>query len=376
MTAKYLFIFFVILFGFTSCGKIVDPENLENLGLTVYKISISDDNYARIVSSSYSSLRITAKLSVEGKEFNIHMKYQGASTRGMLKKSFKLFYEDSSDPVFNSQEIILNAQATDLSALRTLTAQDIFTSALPNTTFSVKPVMVEINDENQGLFVLIECVNEEFFHKRNIRLNELYKAINGKAQLSVKDKNWAGEGFEKILPDDGNFNNLEDLLYSLDGNQVANSGIKLDTLNYLKYMAASDFTCNWDGIIHNYYLAQTGPTDKYEIIPWDLDRSFNFFGFSDDVENSPVENILFNNLMSKLVYKNEYYKILNELLSKYPDEKIDQFIAEKKESIRQAYRNDRWLQSAGYDLDNEAENLVQFLKSRRNYLIKKMSEEK
>lgn len=236
-------------------------------------------------------------------------------------------------------------------------------------TFKIQPVVLYINDVYEGLYYLIEPIDEIFFIKRNIKTSELYKAYNGFAFFNYNDLPDVRKGYEKKFPEDENYYMLEKLIAvtSSDGEDFPEELEKIfDVDKFLQYWAVTVLTCNWDGVIHNFCLRRDAVTNKFEIVPWDIDRTFIW----DDYRTAfPGDNYLIRKLMKypqyRKMYKAHFERLLSEVFNAsvlFP--KIDS----TKTVIRNAYYNDRWLNANGYDIDRESENIKQFIERRIDYI--------
>jgi spore coat protein H len=358
---------------FFSCSGITDPPEKEDPGITVYKLKISDDQYGEFVSNEFSGLEIPGKLCVDGEIYDVKIKHHGFSSRGRFKKNYSIEFE-TSDPVLQSKNVIMSGQSTDPSLLRLYLATDVFKEAGLKVSLT-QPVVFYINDVSQGLYYLIEPIDEEFFIKRGIKVGELYKAINGNAKFSFRENKELRNGFEKRIPEDDSYYTLEQLITTIDNEPDETFPQKIEQLfevdKYLRYMAVSVLMCNWDGIVHNYHLYKDQTTGKYEIIPYDLDFTFN-------IETNQTAFPGSSSLLKKLLgfqkyrdmYKQYFYEYMNGCFSiSHLSEKID----EMKQVISKAYLDDRWLQANGYDLNVESEKIKEYLKERHIYIKEQLN---
>ncbi|MGK9369391.1 CotH kinase family protein [Melioribacter sp. Ez-97] len=366
-TIKYPGLLFLVLL-IVSCDFIADPPAVENYNLPVCSIEISEENYGLLKKNAYSNLKVSARLNINGVEHKIKIRHQGFSSRGNFKKNFRIIYEEGSDPFFEGSEVILNSQAIDPSMMKSFLAIEIFKHT-DLITFKIQPVAFYINDTYEGLYYLIEPIDETFFVKRNIKTSELYKAYNGFAFFNYDDLPDVRKGYEKKFPDDENYHTLEKLIAatSADGENFPEELEKeFDTDKFLQYWAVTVLICNWDGIIHNFCLRRDASSNKFEIVPWDLDRTFMW----DDYRTAfPGDNYLVRKLMNypqyRKIYKAHFERLLEEVFNAsvlFP--KIDSM----KTVIGNAYNNDRWLKSNGYDIETESENIKRFIERRIDYI--------
>ncbi|MGD8782555.1 MAG: CotH kinase family protein [Ignavibacteria bacterium] len=359
---KNIFLLFFVFF-FSSCDEITEPEDNSGYGLPVYKIEIDDEDYAQFKANIFTNYSVAAELNADGKDFKIKIEHHGYTSREFLKSSYEInFVSSGKDPHLNRSEIILSSQVIDPSMLRTLLACEGFNAA-GLITYKAQPVVVYINDLLEGLYLLVEPINEEFFTARGLQVDQLYEAINTKAQFTVKDGFYVRDGFRKRIPDDENFYTLKELIYLLDTEPLSTLPekleAKLDVDSYLRYCAITYLTGNWDGIIHNFHLFRDKATGIFEFVPWDLDRTF--YTYNGDMNL----NKLFDKVVSIDKYKTMYEKHLKNLSGEefsiqFCESKINQF----KDVIKQAYNADRWFEANGYELETEAGKITAFISSR------------
>ena len=371
--ASKLLIILLCLVSFTSCDIVSDLPQAEDVNIPVYKLSISNESYGTFVTNEFSDLSVNGTLTYNSKKYNVSLEHHGFSSRGLFKKNYSLEFE-SNDPILNRHKVILSAQATDKSMLRYFLANQIFKEAGLKTP-NILPIFFYINDESQGLYYLMEQVNEEFFSKRNINIGELYKAVNGEAKFSFNDNKELRNGFEKKIPKDDNYYTLEKLVTIIDNEPDETFQTKIETIfnvnAYLKYMAVSVMICNWDGIVHNFNLYRDNTTGIYEIVPWDLDATFYF---EDNLTAFPGNSSLLTKLLKYDKYKTQYKNYLEDYLKGcFSQEFINAQIEEMKNTIEDAYSEDKWLNASGYDLNMESENIKSFVQLRRLYIQDKLN---
>ncbi len=366
---KKIFYFLLILFFITSCDIITEPELFNNSNLSKYHIHINEEDYGLLKKNIFSNLKVNCSLFIENKEYTARIRYQGYSSRGNFKKNYEIEYKVVPDTY--TEKIILSAQATDPSMIRAILANEIFKSTNLHM-FDIKPIILYINNNLEGLYYAIELINNNFFIKRSIRPEEIYKAINGRAQFHFDLLKGLEYGFEKEYPDDKNYYTLSKLISitSSDSTQFFNEIEKVfDVEKYLQYWAATILTCNWDGVVHNFYLLKSN--GKYEIVPWDIDRTFTM---EYNLTEFPGNNYLIKKLLKHTKYRSMYKKYYNQLLKNTFNEsylfpKIDSL----KSLISIPYYEDRWIKSNNYNLDYETEKIKIFIKERISYIQKQLN---
>ena len=356
----------------TSCNNIVDVPEIVSHGIPVYKINISNDDYGEFVSNEFINLRVVAELNVDGEKYAVRIKHHGFSSRGNYKKNFSLEYE-ASDPILNKKEVVLSGQSLDPSMLRSYLAVEIFNHT-GISTFKLSPIELYVNNVSNGLYLVIEKIDEEFFEKRNIEAAELYKAIYGNAKFTFQENKDVRFGFEKRFPDDDNYYSLEQLIYMISSEPKESFPSKIeevfDVEGYLSYMAASVLMYNQDGIVHNFQMYKDKRTGKYKILPWDLDSTFGYklyctSGYEIEICEFPGKSDLLTRLLEYSEYREMYRNIYREMLDNcFNPNDLGVKIDEMGQTILTAYVNDRWIQAKGYDLTTEVIKLKKFIVQR------------
>ena len=357
----------------SSCDTISDPPQSEDINIPVYKLSIGNEDYGTFVTNEFSDLSVNGKLYYENDTYNVEIEHHGFSSRGLFKKNYSLEFKKS-DPLINRMKVILSGQATDPSMLRAFLSAEIFREA-GLKTFNIQPVFFYINEDSQGLYYLIEPINEEFFSNKAINVGELYKAINGDAKFSFQENKELRYGFEKRIPKDDNYYTLEKLITTLDNEPGETFETKVESLlnvdAYLKYMAISVMICNWDGLVHNFYLYKDATTGLYEVIPWDLDVTFIL---ENSLTSLPGSAVLLTKLLQFQKYRDIYKKHFENYLNGcFSESSLYSKIDNMKNTISKAYSQDRWLKTKGYDLNTESEKIKNFIKQRRQYIQEQLN---
>lgn len=356
------------LFLFTSCDVVDEEYTAENYGIPNYELRIDSEDYAVFDANEFSNLYVSGKMSVNGKQYDVKIRHQGNTTRGLFKKNYLVEFE-TQDPTIQCKSVVLSGQQKDRSMLRAVLSYYLFNEAGLKTS-AIKPVTLYINGASRGLYYLIEPVNEEFFIKRGGSSGELYSAINTLADFSSKNNNEIRDGFKKRIPDDDNFYTLEQLILLLDNESIEKIKTEVDKYwnvdAYLRYMAVSMLICNYDGIFHNYYINREQTSLQYEIVPWDLDLTF---GTETVICAFPGTGNMMNKLMQVPEYRQLYKKYLSGYVNGcFSNSNMMNKIEEMKQLITDAYVNDPWFKSNSDDLNSEAETLKNYVIQRNEYL--------
>lgn len=369
---KRLLIIFPLLFHL-SCDRLYDPQELE-FDLPSVKLYIDPENIEILNSNIFSNRYVDGKFVYNNREYNVQLRYQGQASRRSFKKSYKIKFENT-DLFENKKKIILKSQPFDPSLLRSRLSVHLFSKA-GLSTFDNKFVTLFINDEYKGLYCLIEPIDEFFFINRGKSVGHFYKGQTGKVRFSFTGGYDVREGFEKKPTDDGNYSDLEYLINILDVTPLDQLKEKLEPIlwveNYLNYLTVSILISNRDGFYSNLYLYNDPEVNRFEIIPWDLDLTF---------ESDYITYTIYgwNNLSRRILevedYRTRYKNRLLELLnSEFSEEVMFPMIDSLSEYIKDSYENDPYLKAKGYNLEQEVESIKSFIQSRRAYLEEQLED--
>lgn len=355
----------ILSFLTVSCSISTEALPEQDYGIPSYDVIMDEEDYSVFDANEYSNLTVNAALNIDGKEYAVQMRHQGNTTRGLFKKNYYIEF-DETDPTFQCKSVILSGQQSDPSMLRSILSYYMFSEAGFETP-AICPVALKINGVSSGLYYLIEPINEDFFLKRGYTSGELYKAINSLGDFSLTSNEDIRDAYEKRSPEDDNYYTLEQMILLLDKASEENYKEEIekhfDVDKYLKYMAVSALICNFDGIVHNYYLNRKQSSAQFNILPWDMDLTFYYESY---LCAFPATEGLIGRLLQQSEYRDKYIGYMKEYIDGlYSEENINNKIEELKGTIAEAYNNDRWLKNSGYNIDDEAGKLKTFVDSKR-----------
>ncbi len=254
--------------------------NAEVPPLRSYYVACDPDSLDYILQHKYEDIYIACELVYEGHVWhNARLRLRGDSSRDFDKKSFKINF-DADERFYGRDKINLNAQWIDPTCSREFLTYDFFRRAgmaASQTWFA----RLYINGEYHGLYLDVEQVDEHFLASNRIdETSNLYKASYDGAMLRITEPVEAL--WEKKTNETTGFYDLHELI---DWIQTVPEDRFFDELNTVferehlaRYMAISAIVCNSSTYYHNYYLVHpTSPGGKWDIIPWDVDRSFNTY---------------------------------------------------------------------------------------------------
>lgn len=256
------------------------------------------------------------------------------------KKSFKIKFNQyiKGQKVDEISTINLNNGLKDPSMMREKIFLDILKKEgvpAPKCTYA----NLYINDENYGLYTLVENVNSSFLKnnfgnkKGNMYKGEpqAYYQYFGEDPLAYKDKYISEISKEENIID----MDLVKLIRTI--NDTSNEEEKyvqqldsvLNTDNLIKIFAITNILCNVDAhnmmFSHNQYLYHNTKTNKFEWIPYDANYAFCAWNpkftlsqaeqlslfYVDERYAKPLVNAIFN----KKIYRHKYLDYSKEFLT-------------------------------------------------------------
>ncbi|MCH7493607.1 CotH kinase family protein [bacterium] len=238
--------------------------------------------------SSFAVVVVDGDLRASGR-----IEIKGSSSRMFRKKSFKITMDAGQDWRGN-RKVVLNAMATDLSAMREWLAWDLARTMglpVPETTY----VRVFINDMYMGLYFFIEWIDSAMLARRGLGGGgQFFHPPDGKFCGDLTPASLAGGCFIKLAPDDGDFSALEALVADLAAAPAETFDAwldeRFDAAGVIDWIALNTLTSMGDTYNKNYFLYLSETTGKWHVVPWDYDLSFGRNGDRD----MPWPDMLFN----------------------------------------------------------------------------------
>lgn len=347
-----------------------------------------------------------AKIQVNYKEINkpvlqyyIGLEHRGGTAQSFSKKSFGFSLKKSigidenfSGSFFNlktNNDWILDAMWIDKSRLRNKISFELWNKMDGNKHFGIKSelVVLFLNNENQGLYCLSENINPEFLNLNNPGA-VLYKATdwaNGATIFETYSNstpmNYFWDGWEQKYPDpklEIRWDPLKSLRHLIvnESNEIFASqiGSIIDLEIFLDYYLFLNLVMAMDNTGKNTFLVKESDTDRFSLIPWDLDGSLGIYW---DGTRIGYTSILTNNLYNRLIkinpggieieLKNRWNYLRSNIYSNAELRRmcIDSFVKIKKSGIMK-WENKKW--GSDINIDLEQEYMLQWVENRVAFL--------
>jgi CotH kinase protein len=369
MNAHYSIISVFLLLVLAGCdtedsNPVYDIQNVE-----VWDIVVPQDEYVKLLNNKWSEQEASARIHVGGKRYKASLEAQGAGSRYLPEWSYKVEM-DPGNSIAGMQAFNLSAQVWDDSRIRTTLVNALYEKA-GFIGFVSYPVFMRLNGKDQGLYSVIERVEEDYFELHSeYPLHELIK-VGFEARFTFNNGPLKlDKSLDKKYPDDDNLLFLAEFIHALDTTPSDDifSGLKkyLDIIQYLRYHALSSLINHKDGFTNNFYFYRSTNDAPYQIIPWDYDQAFSYTA---DVEYAG-ENDIFTKLIENdscaSIYRNQLRNLTDSVMTEafcFP------IIDATAIQIASAYSQDPSLRANGLSVFAEAEKLKSFIRNRRQFFL-------
>lgn len=238
------------------------------------------------------------KLSDVGLRFKGNGTYMMSASghRRPLKIDFNHFHKDQK--FHGLQQLNLHNNIMDPTRLRQVLSYPVFAEAgiaSPRTAFARVYLTIEGEQEREflGLYTLVEEVDKAFL-KRNFASDKgLLMKPEGVQGLEYKGENWDDyEWFNaKTKPNKAQKQRVIDITRLIaqgtDEEFRSQIGEFLDVDEFARFLAANVLLSNMDSFlthVHNYYVYLPTETNKFVLLPWDMDLSMGAFFMAGNAE--------------------------------------------------------------------------------------------
>ncbi|HSU55491.1 MAG TPA: CotH kinase family protein, partial [Candidatus Dormibacteraeota bacterium] len=303
------------------------------------------------------------------------------------KKSFKILF-DHQNSFEGEHSLNLNSGWRDPAFIREVLAYKVY-AACDVPASDAQVVRVEVNGRFYGLYIEVEEVDKEFLSRRKLKGAAVYKAAPH--SRDTDERELANEAayhsvYAKQTKKTESYDELAEFCHALAGfsDTVAFFDKYVDTEEYINYLAATILIQHWDGFNKNHYLIYDSQgSNKWRVIPWDLDRTFgDHWHMRFDEAQLPVLlgtraspgvtgwNRLEERFFSEPKLRLRLLDRLSELLDKeFTKAKLFPVLDQLESEIAAAAQLDRerWPSPAG-DLHSGIAGVKSFIERRRAYL--------
>ena len=282
-----------LFISYFSFSQNVNPDFNEEFiqdFLPSIEVTMSEDDYNWMIhpdniwSETYQHATVVYKGSnnMVVDYLDLGIRLRGNTSRGKIKKSFKLNFKKFNDDqrFFGLKKLNLKANTNDPSCVREHMVMNLYRDF--NLVIArVNQVKLFINDNYMGLYNNVEQIDKTFLGSRyNDNDGNLYKCTYP-ADLSDLDRVYDDSTYElKTNEDDNNRDNLYEFIEFLttasDNDFDLHIEEYIDVKEYLKQLPIEILTGHWDGYSYNknnFYLYYNPDESRFEYIPYDTDNT-------------------------------------------------------------------------------------------------------
>jgi spore coat protein H len=275
-----------LLVSVESCSskkknKKLEPviHSLPPYPLSAYYLTLNEDSLNYIYQNYEEDIYITARLSMNDEVYEgVKLRIRGDSSREFDKKSLKLKLPKGMKLADGAKKINLNADYGDKTMVHQYLASKTMND-FGQICFRSGYVPLYINDQFYGLYLRVENIDDRFLKSRNLsKKNNLYKASKDYACM-VDPKEVKNRWEKKTNTKTEGSEDLEELIENLQEVEVDvfDTWVKehffYDEL--INIIALNILISNSSTYYHNYYMYHDLIEEKWRMLPWDMDKTFN-----------------------------------------------------------------------------------------------------
>lgn len=327
--------------GVAACYEAAPPDDH---GLEAVRLRVEPADVARLRAGTFTDTPVVATVELRGVDQVAELSVAGRTSVDDFKKSFNLDLD--------AGRVRLNAMSRDRSATRGYLAWQIYAAA-GFATPDLRHASVFLNGEYLGLYLVHETIDADFFTDRGEVPLAIYAARDSRATMEHSGD--VERAFSSRLEPDV-YSDLERLVALINAPPTPGNrrelGRLLDVASVARYMAATRYSDNRDGIDNNFVLYRTRRDPRFAIVPWDLDFSLWFVG-------KPTDGALFDgNAMMRRLWKEprarrSYLCTLVGLRESAGAGSLNRQLDDLAAHIGEAWRADRFLAAGDESLDEQ-----------------------
>lgn len=286
-TSKIVFLLLIGILSFfvlqvQSCSSKKDKKivySLPQYPLTSYYLSLNKDSLEFIYKNFEEDIYIQADLKIGEQNIKgVKLRIRGDSSRKLDKKSLKIKLPKGVQLEDGAKKVNLNADYGD----KTMMHQYLASKTMNDNgqlCFRSGYVPLYINNEFYGLYIRVENMDSDFLESRNLSSeNNLYKATKDYSCLISTyevDRKWEKKTNKNNQSREDLKEFIEDLnaLSTVDFENFAKTYLFYDEM--VNLIALNMLISNSSTYYHNYYMYHDLDKDKWRMLPWDMDKTFN-----------------------------------------------------------------------------------------------------
>jgi spore coat protein CotH len=248
--------------------------------LPLFELEVAPESLIELYTHALSDEEVGGVFTYKDQAFPVTVRYRGGYGRYVHKKPWKINFPNGS-PFPGRDQINLRADYIDPTLMSTKLATELFEAAgvlVPEAEY----VVLTLNGEYQGVYILNEQVDEGFLERTGLDpQTSIYKAVHTdahdftRAQPSEEAYYQAYEkktnremGYDDVIDFIKLINNAPDETFAYELARI------FDVAAYLDFYAVTVLISNGDFVHHNAYLLHDLSTDRWGFVPYDFDVIF------------------------------------------------------------------------------------------------------
>lgn len=335
-------IFSTCLFIFHVCLVFGQQFNLEEDRIfrenevTEIHITLTQEDKVFLLSNAnrFSETYVTANVTFNNSVLenvtinNVGVRLRGNTSRGHLKRSFKIdFQEYGGEKFLTHKKINLKPNVNDPSHIRELLTMKLYRQ-MEVPAPRVAPAALYFNDEYMGVYLMLEQIDDEFVDKRfGHEEGFLYKCSFG-ATLEDNGRIFDEGLYESKMNEESDTRNeLEAFVEVLNGATDDDFRTEIQKVfqvdRYIRQLAVEAITGHWDGYSYlgnNYYLFYNDRSSKFEFIAYDTDNTWGIDWVNRDWATRDLNHFhrhgharpLTSRILDVPEFRNRYHACLNK----------------------------------------------------------------
>lgn len=272
-----------------------------------FNINCDPVDFQYIYDNYEQDIYIPATFEYDGAVWSdVSIRIRGDGSRVYPKKSLKVRFNQG-QYVDGRTSLNLNAEWEDQSYMQQFLASRLMKES-GQACFDTEHVRVKLNGTFFGLYLLIEAVDEHFLNVRGMDpLGATYKAALDGSSLSVFDEplyHW-----EQKTGDDVTMVDLQQFIDALNLEpQVSFTEFVDEQFNreeLVNILAMNNLLALGSTYYHNYFMYHEPTTDKWSMLPWDMDKTLSYYGSGFPYHRSSTIWVPDNPVLEKSIQSDE-----------------------------------------------------------------------
>ena len=259
--------------------------------IPAYYLYIASDDLDYLNANPYLNETVPGLFVVDGRTWEVDVRYRGDTARTMPKKSWQIEFPGS-DPFAGLWEMNLNADYIDQTLLRSAVGYDLL-ARVGVPTPQASYARLYLNGAYYGLFSQVEEVDAAFLYWQGLDAHgNLYKPDYGNLEWphpwEDNESYWNAQ-YPRHTNAKSGYADIRDFVYLINHTPDAQfaeviAGV-LDVPGWFDWYAVNILLGNFEMLEKNYYLYHDLRAGQWRMLPWDVDLALGHnaagFGVSD-----------------------------------------------------------------------------------------------